>query len=256
MIHFNNVSFVRNKKNILTEVDWHVKEGEDWVILGLNGAGKTSLLNIVNGYFFPTKGSVSVLGETFGKTDIFNLRKQIGWVSSALQAKLNESHLVKDIVVSGLNKSFGFNYKEPTKEEYVLAKDALCKLNSEELFEKRYELCSHGEKQKVLIARGLMGHPKLLILDEATSGLDFLAREKLLEDIQKLKDTQTAPLIIYVTHHLEEIIDLFTHVLLLKEGHVLAQGKKEVVLTEANLKKLFERDVKLSFESNRPWLRL
>lgn len=191
MIYFKEVSFVRNKQSILENVNWQVKKNEDWVILGLNGAGKTSLLNIVNGYFFPTKGEVRVLGETFGKTDIFNLRKQIGWVSSALQAKLNERHFVKDIVVSGLHKSFGFNYQDPSDEEYSLAKEALGKLGSDALFEKRYELCSHGEKQKILIARGLMGQPKLLILDEATSGLDFLAREHLLEDIRRLKEGPT-----------------------------------------------------------------
>ena len=256
IIKMENVSWRRDGKEILTHIDWEVKKNQHWAILGLNGAGKTSLLNMINGYSWPTTGEVSVLGNTFGEADIYQMRTQIGWVSSSLEQRMNGRYLVEDIVVSGVKKTFGFLYEEPEEEVYQEAKEIMEQLNCLHTYGKRYELCSHGEKQKILIARGLMANPQLLILDEPTTGLDFIAREELLEALNEMSKKQKMPTIIYVTHHTEEVIPLITHTLLLNEGTVYKKGLKETVLTSENLSRLFEKPVKLSWHAERPWMRL
>lgn len=256
IINMKNISWRREGKNILSTINWQVKHGEHWAIIGLNGAGKTSLLNMVNGYIWPTTGEVSVLGKKFGETNIYQMRTEIGWVSSSLEQRMNGRYLAEDIVVSGVKKTFGFLYEEPEEILYEEAKKLMEKLNCLHTYGKRYEMCSHGEKQKILIARGLMANPKLLILDEPTTGLDFIAREELLNTLTQMSQSENMPTLIYVTHHTEEIIPLFTHTLLLKEGKVYAAGLNEDVLTNENLSGLFNREVTLDWHAERPWMRL
>src|SRR5690625_3343858 len=98
-------------------MNWKVQKGEHWAVLGLNGAGKTSLLNMVNGYIWPTTGDVSVLGNRFGNTDIHSLRKSIGWVSASLGQRINERHPSEEIVISGKYASVGLVFEEPTEAD-------------------------------------------------------------------------------------------------------------------------------------------
>lgn len=256
VIDMQDVSWRRDGKEILSNINWQIKQGEHWAVLGLNGAGKTSLLNMINGYTWPTTGKVSVLGKKFGETDIYQMRTMIGWVSSSLEQRMNGRYLAEDIVASGVKKTFGFLYEDPTVEVYEEAKQIMDKLNCSHTYGKRYEKCSHGEKQKILIARGLMAKPKLLILDEPTTGLDFIAREDLLKALDDMSEAEDMPTIIYVTHHTEEIIPLFTHTLLLSEGTIYASGLNEEVLTNNNLSGLFKKEVNLDWHANRPWMRL
>ncbi|MFZ2435442.1 MAG: ATP-binding cassette domain-containing protein, partial [Trichococcus flocculiformis] len=101
MIRFDHVNVIREKRKILNDINWHAKKGEHWAILGLNGSGKTTLLQLLNGYLWPSSGKLVVLGETFGQTAIPELRKRIGWVSSALQQQLNPNDIAEHIVLSG-----------------------------------------------------------------------------------------------------------------------------------------------------------
>src|SRR5690625_3314554 len=185
IITMEDVSWRRDRKTILKQVNWKVINGQHWAILGLNGSGKTTLLNMLNGYIWPTTGSISVLGQLFGKTDIRELRKSIGWVSSSLEARIRSMQMTQDMVVSGKYASIGL-YEDPTEADYEKASQLMEDLGCIHLLDRTYETCSQGEKQKVLIARALMAQPKLLILDEPTNGLDFIAREDLLNTIQQL----------------------------------------------------------------------
>src|SRR5699024_5186525 len=96
----------------------------------------------------------------------------------------------------------------------------------------------------------------LLVLDEPTNGLDFIARDELLTSIKQMVQTEGAPTIIFVTHHLEEILPFFTHVLLLKNGQVYSQGKREKVLTDENLTRFLQRDVHIEWIDQRTWITL
>src|SRR5690625_1770267 len=251
----NGVSWRRQKKTILSDIDWQVTKGQHWAVLGLNGSGKTTLLNMVNGYIWPTTGEVSVLGQKFGRTDIRELRKQIGWVSSSLEERINGRQLIQDIIVSGKYASTGL-YDEPTQEDYDFADILMEKLKCSYLIDRTYETCSNGEKQKILIARGLMASPRLLILDEPSSGLDFIAREDLLATINELAHQEDSPTIILVTHHIEEVLPEFSHTLLLRNGTVYDQGKKEDIFTNDRLSDFFQKSVTVEWRSHRAWMTL
>src|SRR5690625_7258954 len=112
VIKMNGVSWRRQRKEILTDINWEVAKGQHWAVIGLNGSGKTTLLNMVNGYIWPTTGEVSVLGNEFGHTDIHRLRKSIEWVSSSLGERVNSRHLAEDRDVSGKFASTGFVFAE------------------------------------------------------------------------------------------------------------------------------------------------
>lgn len=240
---------------ILNNVSWTVKKGEHWSILGLNGSGKTTLLNIINGYIWPSEGKVQVLGKTFGKTNLPELRKEIGWVSSSIQQQFRSFEPVLNIILSGKFASIGL-YEQVEGKDIEHATRLMKLLNCEYLKDRKYELLSQGERQRVLIARALMSSPKLLILDEPCTGLDIIAREQLLQFIEKVANEPNGPTLIYVTHHVEEILPCFTHTLLIREGEVFAQGKKEEQLTETILSSFYKQPVSIQHQQNRIWLAL
>jgi iron complex transport system ATP-binding protein len=254
IISMKNVSLNKENRTILTEINWEVKEKEHWVILGLNGSGKTSILNIVTGYEYPTKGEVSVLGHKFGKTNLPELRKQIGFVSSSLDrfSQTLRSETVEDIVISGKFAMIGL-YENVTDEDREQAKQLMTSFRIDHLKGKTYDTLSEGEKRKVLIGRALMAKPKLLILDEPSVGLDILAREDILSLTKEIITHQQCH-VLYVTHYIEEIIEEMTHVLLLKEGQVVAAGQKEEVLTDELLSETYRLTMKVRWENNRPWV--
>lgn len=255
IIEAKQVSVIRDSKYILKEVNWSVKSGEHWAILGLNGSGKTTLLDLINGYIFPSKGEIEVLGKTFGKYDWRELRKSIGWVSTALQERLYKTESAEDIVLSGKFASIGL-YEQPSGEDRDFARSLLQRLDSLELSNRAYQTLSQGEKQRVLIARGLMSSPRLLILDEPCTGLDIFSKSKLLNLIEKLSCESNAPTMIYVTHVTDEILPTFNHTLLLRRGQVHSSGKTTSVLTQENLCDFFETSVRFEKTGDRFLLRL
>ncbi|MDD9265741.1 ABC transporter ATP-binding protein [Paenibacillus sp. GCM10023248] len=253
IIEMSNVWWQRDDKTILQGIDWHVNKGEHWAVLGLNGSGKTTILNMINGYMWPTQGQISVLGHPFGSVDLRDLRKRIGWVSSSLQEKLYASDRTQHVVISGKHASIGL-YEKPSEADVEQARHWMQRLSCLHLYDRTYQSCSQGEKQKLLIARALMASPKLLILDEATNGLDFLSREALLASIDELAQGPDAPTLLFVTHHIEEILPVFSRSLLIRRGEVFARGLSRDVLTSAGLSAFFETEVEVNWRGERPWL--
>ena len=242
IIELQDVSIIRNSKYLLKDVNWTIKEGEHWAILGLNGAGKSILLYMLNGYIFPSKGKLKVLGKTVGKYDMRKLRKSIGLVSSSIQEKFHDYSTAMDIVLSGKFATIDL-YDDTTEEDRFFAKSCLEKLNGIHLADREYRTFSQGEKQRILIARSLMAKPELLVLDEPCTGLDLIAREQLLDIIKDLSQDKNAPTLIYVTHHTEEILPNFSHTLLLREGEVYSSGATDQVLTEKNLSGFYQTPI-------------
>lgn len=254
VLQLENVSLLRDGNWILQDVNWKINSGENWVLFGLNGSGKTAILNLLNAYFFPTKGKMTVLGLEFGKTYLSEkLRKQIGFVSSSLQEKFHPGDNAFEVVLSGAFASIGL-YETPTDEMRKKAVNLLEALGSIRYANRNYENLSQGEKQRVLIARALMADPSLLILDEPTNGLDFIAREQLLESIDRIAKNPNAPALIYVTHHVEEILPVFTKTLLLKEGQVFAGGNTSELISSEKLSEFFNLPVHVEWKFNRPLL--
>lgn len=234
----------RGKTEILRGVDWQVRRGEHWVILGPNGCGKTSLLKALTGYFSPSEGRLSVLGQTYGETDWRELRFHIGIVMSALQASIPAAEPALETVVSGRYAQLDL-WATPTKAEFAEARRWLRFLGGSHLEKREWLFLSQGERQRVLIARALMARPRLLILDEPCAGLDPVARQEFLRFVERVARRPRSPALVLVTHHVEEITPAFSHALLLRRGAVLAAGPIRRVLTSRNLSALFGAPIRL-----------
>ncbi|MGM0303545.1 iron complex transport system ATP-binding protein [Enterococcus sp. AZ048] len=249
ILSFENVQFVRQQNVLLQDIDWRIKAGEDWAVLGLNGAGKSLMLNMISGNLWPSSGRLTVLGEVFGRTSIPDLTKRIGWVSQSLQERIHREELAEWIVLSGKFASIGI-YQQVSDDEMKEAKQMLSSLGAEKLIGKPYQVLSQGEKQLVLIARALMAKPELLILDEPCNGLDLFAREDLLARIERMKQAADAPSLLYVTHHTEEILPILTHVLMIRNGEIVQQGPRDALLEEPILNDFYQRPIMIHEMSN------
>lgn len=238
IIELQNISLHRDKIQILKNILWTIKKGEHWALIGPNGSGKTSLLKIISGSLWPSSGKVKVLGEEFGKADLRELKKKIGWVSSFLVEKIPSGVDILEIIISGKFASFGI-YSEITKDDRENALELIKLMGCGHLIERSFNVISQGEKQKILIARALMAEPLILLLDEPCIGLDIKARENLLNSISKLC-SQSDTTIVYVTHHIDEIVPEIENALLLKDGSIFAQGEMKNVLTKENLDRVFK----------------
>lgn len=243
MLELREISFVRNDRYILKDVSLSIKKNQNWVILGKNGSGKTTLINILFGYLWPTSGSVSFLGETYGNYPLRELQKRVGILQSSYQEeRLQRSLTVRDIIASGLLNSIGIysnlSIEENNKVESLISKNSWIKDPNQS-----YSLLSSGEKKKVLLLRSLISNPELLILDEPCSSLDLSAREDFFTLLEKYKTNDQS--IILITHRTDEIPNYFNYVLLLKEGQVIASGLKEEVFNSKNLSLTYGVNIEL-----------
>lgn len=239
VLSLENVQVRRNHTNILQNVSWTVQEGERWVILGPNGAGKSTILEIAAGRWFPTAGTVRILGETLGKVDVFELRPRIGVASASLARNIPRHESALNVVVTAAYGILG-RWRETYDEVDTLHARALLEwLDIADIAEQTFSTLSEGERKRVLIARALMTDPELLLLDEPAAGLDLGARELLVQQLERFAATDWAPVPILITHHVEEIPAGYTHVLLLHEGQVVAAGPISEALTPENLTTTF-----------------
>jgi iron complex transport system ATP-binding protein len=241
----------RSGTMILNGVDWSVRAGEHWVILGANGSGKTSLLSGLTGYMTPTSGRITVLGRTFGRSDWRELRLHIGIVSSSIRQLMANDEPALFTVASGKYAMIDF-WGKLTPRDKSQAQRILGQIECEHLALRTWQVLSQGERQRVLIGRALMARPALLILDEPCAGLDPVAREHFLHFVDRLGRTRhSPPTIVLVTHHVEEIMPVFSHVLLLREGQVVTAGPKDEVLTSPNLAATFDCPMRLRHANGR-----
>ncbi len=253
IISLDHVSYIRNGKYILKDVNWHVNRGEHWVILGPNGSGKTTTLNMVNGYIFPSQGHVKVLEFEFGHSSIIELRKRIGWVSSALSQFIPTNDYPLHIVLSGKFASLGL-WEKVDDDDIARANEILDLLKIRHLAERKYGMLSQGEKQKVLIGRALMNHPDIIIFDEAFNGLDIFARHDMEITINELAEGNIT--FILVTHNTDEILPVFGKALLLKDGQVHSQGDIDDMIQYDNLSDFYGANVDVFKHKDRFYLSL
>jgi iron complex transport system ATP-binding protein len=246
----SGLSVQRGSTIILDKIAWTIRPGEHWVILGENGSGKTSLLSALTGYLTPSAGEVELLSQHYGQTDWRELRKKIGLVSSSIRQMIPNDESALQTVVSGREAMIDF-WGKMTDDDRKHAMAILRKIGCAALAQRPWLFLSQGERQRVLIGRALMARPALLILDEPCAGLDPAAREKFLRFLNNIARGKKPPTLVLVTHHVEEIMPVFSHVLVLKNGRVLAEGKKRAVLTSNILSRAFNSKIRLARKNDR-----
>lgn len=255
LVDLKHVHWMREGRYILKDISWEIIDGEHWVLYGLNGAGKSTLLDIINAYTAPSSGEFEILDMKQGKPGYSadEIRKQIGYVSQSMLRKMRQQDNAFTTVISGAYASIGV-YEDPTEAIKDKAQHICEMLGITPYINRRFDTLSQGEQTRVLIGRALMSNPRLLILDEPTNGLDFVAREDLLERIDRIGQEEQGPTIIYVTHHLEEVLPIFKKILLLKNGEVYRSGDIESTVNANHMSELFNIEVDVTFKNDRPIL--
>jgi iron complex transport system ATP-binding protein len=250
-----NVSYVGNGKTILDSINWTVEQGDYWALLGPNGSGKTTLLKLACGYLWPNAGG-EVRRKGRALINLPELRKSIGWVTSTLPPQIPLREKVIRTVVSGKFAQIGYLEKfggEASQGDYFQAEKYLAQMGCDDLCNEDFGVLSQGEQQKVLIARARMTKPYLIVLDEPCAGMDPGARENFLATLQTVGKHKRIPSLIYVTHHVEEILPLFAKTLILKEGRVLYAGATHAVLKPDILRELYGVSLHIIKRKGRHW---
>jgi len=251
VLDLQGVGLRRGTTTILDSIDWTVREGERWVVLGRNGAGKTTLLQIASGRMHPTSGTADVLGERLGRVDVFELRPRVGLSSASLADRIPPGEVVRDVVLTaayGVTGRWREAYADLDTER---AADLLAAFGVERLADRTFGTLSEGERKRVQIARSLMTDPELLLLDEPAAGLDLGGREELVAALAELAGDARSPVLVLVTHHVEEIPPGFTHVLLLRDGTVHTAGPIAETLTAESLSGAFGLQLELERHGER-----
>ncbi|MCP2340334.1 ABC transporter ATP-binding protein [Actinomadura rupiterrae] len=255
VLQLRGVGVRREGATLLRDVTWTVNENERWVVVGPNGAGKTTLLQVAGALLHPTEGSVEILEEELGRTDVFELRPRIGVASSAVAEKVPTGETVLDLVLTGSYAILGRWQEEYESTDLARAIELLEALGCADLVKRRFSTLSEGERKRVQIARALMPDPELLLLDEPAAGLDLGGREDLVRRLGILADDPAAPTTVMVTHHVEEVPEGFTHALLLRKGQVVASGKVDEVFTPEHLTECFGVPLSIDRQNGRWYAR-
>ncbi len=244
-LDLHDVTVVRNAATLLGPLDWSIAATERWAVLGANGCGKSTLLKVAAMHLHPTTGSVHLLGEQLGHTDVRQLRTRVGYSSAALAESFRETITCRDVVMTARFAALEPWWHAYTDADRARADSLLAHRGSELHADRPFNSLSSGERQRVLLARTLMNDPAVVLLDEPTAALDLGGRERLLAELNTLAGDPAAPAMALVTHHVEEIPRSFTHVLLLKRGQAVASGPIDETLTAEALSETFEMALRL-----------
>ena len=255
VLRMRGVGVRRERSMLLRDVDWTARSSERWVVIGPNGAGKTTLMQVAAAQLFPTTGTVEVLGERLGEVNVFELRSRIGFASAAVAERVRPGEKVIDLVLTASYAILGRWKEEYESADLTRAVELLDALGCAHLIRRRFATLSEGERKRVQIARSLMPNPELLLLDEPAAGLDLGGREDLLRRLAALARDPGAPMMVLVTHHVEEVPDGFTHAILLRKGAVVAAGELAEVFTGPKLSKCFGIPLSVEQRQGRWWAR-
>jgi iron complex transport system ATP-binding protein len=246
LFEMKNVTVVRSGKKILDSISLSIKVGEHIAIIGPNGSGKSSLIKTLTKEYHPLAGADGLILKIMGKETwhVFELRKLLGIVSGELQQTCCRQIRVFDVVLSGFFSSIGIYYNHKvTPEMEARAEEVLEFLEISHLKKRLMSELSTGEARKALIGRALVHDPQALVLDEPANSLDLKAMHGFRETVRKIADSGKN--VILVTHNLQDVIPEISRVVLIKDGKVFMDGKKEEILTDENLSELFSLPVQV-----------
>ena len=231
---------------LLQPIDWTVRAGEHWAVLGPNGAGKSTLLSLLAGTRHPSTGRAEILGNAVGRTDLRALRRRIGVVDAVTGQRLDGRLPVGQVVQTGLTGTVLPVPEHSPPDAADRADHALRAVGLGALGRRPFGACSQGERQRALLARALVGHPDLLLLDEAAAGLDLPAREAFIAALGAAGSRRPGLATVTVTHHVEELAPGTTHALLLRRGAAVRAGPVGSALADGPLSQAFELPVRVS----------
>lgn len=252
-VSMKGVGFVRDGRAILSPLDWTIRADQRWLVLGANGSGKTSLMRLASLYEHPSSGTIEVLGERLGHTDVRELRRRVGYLSASFAAQIRPELRCLDVVMTARYAALEPWWHRYTIADGAEAQECLERMGVGWTTERALATLSSGEQQRVLLARTLMNRPGLILLDEPSARLDLGGREQLVGALSELTLDPAAPPLVLVTHHLDEVPPGMTHVLMLRDGLVVAEGPIDSTLTAANISDCFGLALRLERRGDGRW---
>jgi iron complex transport system ATP-binding protein len=249
-LELTDVRLTRDERAILDGITWTVRAGERWLVLGANGSGKTTLLRIASLYLHPSSGEVRVLGETLGETDVRALRRRVGLASAALAAELRPELAVSDVVMTAKFAALETWWHKYSPEDREKALGCLARFGVAQFADRPLGTLSSGEQQRVMLARSIMTDPGIVLLDEPSARLDLGGREQLVGALGEMVKDPTAPPLVLITHHVDEVPPGITHALLLRNGQMMCAGPIDEVLTAASISECFSMSLHLERRPN------
>jgi len=248
LVEICNATVWRGSTRVFHNLSLTIRQHERVAVLGPNGSGKTTLLKIINRDLYPVasdESSIRILGRD--RWNVWDLRRHIGIVSPELQSGFMPNSTVLDAVVSGFFSSIGVHRQLREQIEPAQLKRAATVLQSlglEALRDREYRTLSTGQRRRCLLGRALVHDPHTFILDEPTYGLDMSASFDFLHRIRDL--ARRGRSLVLVTHHLNDIPPEIERVIVLKNGQIVADGPKALVLTGPLLSEVYETDLCLT----------
>ena len=246
VVDVDDVTVVVNGRAVLGPISVKIAARERWALIGPNGAGKTTLLSLAGAERHPTTGQVHVLGELIGRTDLRELRKRIGLVGHLVADRLPRDATAREVVLSGRDSTLATWWSTFSEHDEAHAVELLHQLGCDRIVDQHFGRCSQGERQRILLARSLFGRHRLLLLDEPAVGVDLPGRESLIAALDDLAESASPPATVHVVHTLEELPRSISHMLMLRDGIVVASGPIEDVCTDECLSECFGIKMRLS----------
>lgn len=206
LVRISNASIRYDDNTVFENLDWCIEPGQHWQLTGPNGSGKTCLLNLITGDHPQCySNDIFVFGYQRGSGEsIWDIKQHIGYVSTSLQWEYRVSISLKNVIISGFYDSIGL-YEKASDTEKEIAANWLHLLGLDDRADQPFNQLSYGDQRLLLIARAMVKHPHMLILDEPCLGLDDLNRQLVLALIEKIC-TGNETTVIYVNHHAEDKI--------------------------------------------------
>lgn len=250
VLDLHAVTFRREGTEILHGIDLRVDPGERWALLGPNGAGKSTILGFCGAVEHPTSGTVDVLGRRIGRTELQALRREIGHVNP--RHAVRSAITAREVVLTGITGTVERVMRwTPERSQVERADEMLELVGLENRREVVWPTMSQGERGRALIARALVSDPRLLLLDEPTTGLDVAAREQFLETLDDLSEHHPELTTVLVTHHLEELPASTTHAVVIAHGSIVSAGTAAEVVTTEVISRAFEHPIEVTRECGR-----
>jgi iron complex transport system ATP-binding protein len=207
--------------------------------LGPNGSGKSTLLAVLSGYMWPTSGVVRIGGQTYGQVELALVRRGIGLIEPSRSPMFDERMSVREVMATGLFGTICLPlHEEVSSEAWDRVENEIRSFGLAGLANDAFSQLSTGEQMKALLARAMIGKPRLLLLDEPTAGLDMGARAACIGALDRLLSRSDRPTVVMISHHLDELPHSLDQVVLLKQGRVFGDGPPAAVLTSEKLSRL------------------
>lgn len=236
-----DLSYRRGQQYILKQLNWTIQSGENWLVMGQNGCGKTTLLSIFTGFLKPSSGVFQIFGELLSEESFQKLQQNMGFCSSSVYEQVFHNETALEIVLAGAFGSLCYD-ERVTPILIRRIKSYFRYFHILPILNMPFDMLSKGERQCVLLIRAIIGRPPLILLDEPFSGLDMVRRMKAFAIVRELaSDAQTT--LVIVTHQPEPLLSTLEYALLMKKGKCIAQGRTEDVFNSEYLSEIFDEPV-------------